>query len=48
MERKILTSPVYPKFHYIPIPNFKLDVFAKSFPIHPDTFLQTTPMNTLS
>ena len=48
MERKISTPPVCPKFHSIPYPNLKLDIFAKHFPPHPDTSPQTTPMNTPS
>ena len=41
MERKIST-PVCPKFHFIPHPNLKLDIFARHFPAHPDTSPQTT------
>ena len=46
MKRKIPTPSIFPKFHFIPHPNLKLDVFAKSIPPHLDASPQTTPTNT--
>ena len=48
MERKLTTPSICPKFQFIPQPNLKLDIFAKSFPTLLDTPPQTTPMDTPS